>query len=210
MSMIDITEPLLLFFNQTIVFLPNLLAAIVLLIIGWVVGTVVGRVAKELLVRFKVDQYIAKKKPIVRLSNVFPMIFEWTIYLVFIQSAVQALGVGALAEFVSMIIEFIPGLVEAVIVVVVGYGIAEYVRIEIEKGKLPYSDIMGKVLFWLLVYVAIALALPLVGINPALVNNVLLIIVGAMGLGIAIAVGLGLKDVIAVEARGYLRGKRRR
>jgi len=53
--MTDITQPIMLFLNQTILFLPNLLAAVILLIIGWVVGTVIGRVAKALLVRFKVD-----------------------------------------------------------------------------------------------------------------------------------------------------------
>lgn len=209
MDMIDITQPLMLFLNQTLVFLPNLLAAVILLIIGWVVGTVIGRVAKELLVRFRVDQYVSKKKPIIRLSDVFPLIFEWTIYLVFIQSAVQALGIVALAEFVSMLIAFIPGLVEAVIVVIVGYGIGEYVRIEVEKGKLPYAGIMGKVLFWLVVYVAVALALPLVGIDPSLVNNILLILIAAIGVGIALALGLGLKDVVATTAKGYVKKGRR-
>jgi len=208
--MTDITQPIMLFLNQTILFLPNLLAAVILLIIGWVVGTVIGRVAKELLVRFKVDQYVTKKRPILKLSDVFPLIFEWTIYLVYIQAAVQSLGVPALAEFVSMLISFIPGLVEAVVVVIVGYGIAEYVRNEVEKGKLPYSSTMAKVLFWLVVYVAVALALPLVGINPTLVNNILLIIVGAIGLGVAIALGFGLKDAVAEIARNYLRGKRRK
>lgn len=200
-------QPLLVFINSAMSFLPSLIGAVILLVIGWIVGTVVGKVAKELLSRFKVDKYISKGRPIVRLSEVFPLIFEWLVYLVFIQAAVEALGVKALVEFVQKLVSFIPGLLEAVIVVVVGYGIAEHVRIELEQSKLAYAGVMSKVLFWLLIYIAVALALPLVGINPTLINSILLIAVGSVGAGVAIALGLGLKDTVAAIASRYVKKK---
>lgn len=196
-----LTLPLETFLSSVILFFPNLVAAVILLGVGWVVGEIVGRVAKGLMLRFKVDHYIARRRPMLKLSDIFPIIFEWTIYLVFIQASVQALGVTALVQFVQMIISFIPGLIGAVIVVIVGYIFAEYVRNEVEKSRIAYSDIMSKMLFWLIVYVAIAIALPLVGIDATLVNNILLIIVGSFGAGIAIAIGLGLKDVVASVAK---------
>jgi len=200
-------EPLEAFWNSVVTFVPSLIGAVILLIIGWIVGAVIGRITKELLVRFRVDQYITKKRPIIRLSDIFPIIFEWTIYLVFIQSAVETLGIVALADFVKMIINFIPGLIGAVIVVIVGYGIAEYIRSEvIHKSKIAYSELMGNMLFWFIIYIAIALALPLVKIDP----TVLLIIVGSFGVGIALAIGLGLKDVIAEMAKSYARKARTR
>ena len=204
-SNLQLLQPLLVFVNSSIAFLPNLLGAVILLIIGWIVGTIIGRITKELLVRFKVDQYVSKGRPIIKLSEVFPLIFEWVIYLVFIQAAVEVLGVTALVEFVRTLIGFIPGLLEAVIVVIVGYGIAEYVRVEIERAKLVYADIMSKVLFWLIIYIAVALALPLVGINPTLINSILLIVVGSVGAGMAIALGLGLKDAVAAAAKKYVK-----
>lgn len=202
---LDILPILNTFFLSVIDFVPNLIAAVILLVVGWIVGVVVGRVTKEIMVRFRVDEYIAKGKPVIRISDIFKIIFRWTIYLVFIQSAVQALGVPALAQFTSMLISFIPGLVEGIIVVIVGYALAEYVRKEVEKSKLFYSDIMGKVIFWLVIYVALALALPLIGIDATLINNILLIIVAAFGLGLAIALGWGLRDVVAQIARKYAR-----
>jgi len=196
-----LTVPLETFLYSVINIFPKLVAAVILLAVGWVIGAIVGRVAKELMLRFKVDHYIAKKRPMLKLSDIFPIIFEWTIYLVFIQAAVQALGITALVEFVQMIINFIPGLIGAVVVVIVGYVLAEYVRSEVEKSKIAYSDVMSSVLFWLIIYVTIAMALPLVKIDATLINNILLIIVGSFGLGLAIALGLGLKDVIAAIAR---------
>lgn len=196
-----LTVPLEAFLNSVILFFPNLVAAVILLAIGWVIGAVVGRVAKELMLRFKVDHYIAKRRPMLKLSDIFPIIFEWTIYLVFIQAAVQTLGITALVQFVQTILNFIPGMVGAVVTVIVGYILAEYVRNEVEKSKIAYSEVMSKVLFWLIVYIAIAIALPLVKIDATLINNILLIIVGAFGAGIALAIGLGLKDVVAAIAK---------
>ncbi len=203
-----LTQPVEAFLISLIEFIPNLIAAALLISIGWVIGAVVSRITKEILIRFKVDRYIGKRTPIFKLSDVFPLVFEWTVYLVFIQASVGVLGVTALEEFVSMIIGFIPGLIEAVIIVILGYAFAEYIEREIERGKTIYSDIMGKAVFWLIQYVAVALALPLVGIDAMLVNSILLIIIGAFGAGIAIAVGLGLKDVIRDFAKKRVRKMR--
>jgi len=191
-----LTAPLNQFVNSVILFFPNLVAAVILIAIGWVIGAIVGRVAKELLIKFKVDQHISKRGKMLKVSSIFPLIFEWVIYLVFIQAAVEALGIAAVSTFIQMILGFIPGVVEAVIVVIVGYIFAEYVKEEVEKSKMPHSDLMSKVLFWLVVYVAIALALPQVGIDATLVNNILLIVVGSVCLGFAIAIGLGAKDSV--------------
>jgi len=201
----QLLQPLMVFMNSTWTFLPNLIGAVILLIIGWLVGTVVGKVIKEILVRFKVDKYVSKGKIALKMSEIFPLVIEWLIYLVFIQAAVEALGTPALVTFVSKLVGFIPGMLEAVIVVVVGYAIAEYVKNEIEKAKLVYSGLMSKVLFWLIVYVAVALALPLVGIDATLINSILLIAVGSVGIGMSIALGLGLKDAVAEAAKKYMR-----
>jgi hypothetical protein len=197
----SLTNPLNEFLNSAITFFPSLVVSVILLAIGWIVGSIVGRIIKELMLRFKIDQYLSKRGPSIKISDIFPIIFEWVIYLVFIQSAVSVLGIEPLTEFVGEIISFIPGLVEAVIVVIVGYVLAEYVKNEIEKSKIAYSRFMAAVMFWLLVYVAIALALPLVNIDATLVNNMLLVAVGSIGIGVAIALGLGLKELVAAWAR---------
>lgn len=200
-----LTQPLESVLNSTITLLPGLLASVILLLIGWAIGSIVGRVAKEIMLRFKIDQYITKKGTTVKFSDIFPMIFQWIMYLVFIKAAVEALGIQALIEFVGMVLNFIPGLLGAIIVVIVGYAIAGYVQKNVENSKIEYSGIMGNVIFWLMIYVSLAIALPLVGIDVTLINNLLLIVVGSLGIGFAIAIGFGMKDVIAVIAKNKLR-----
>lgn len=193
------------FVDSVIAFLPKLTGAIVLLAIGWVIGTVVGKVTNEILRRLKIDQYLGRGKVVFKPSKIFAVIFSWAIYLVFIQAAVETLGIPALVSAIGGILAFIPGLVGAIIVVIAGYAIAEYARQQIEASKIEYSRILSKAVFFLTIYIAIAMALSLVKIDPFLINAILLVIVGSAGLGFAIAIGLGLKDFIATEAKKYLR-----
>ncbi|MCD6371778.1 MAG: hypothetical protein J7L39_03615 [Candidatus Aenigmarchaeota archaeon] len=194
------------FLDQTINFIPNLIAAAILLVIGWIIGTVIGKITREILKRLRIDEYISKKKkPLFRASDILAIIFEWAIYLVFIQSAVGVLGIPALESFFEGIISFIPGLVKAIVVIMVGYAIAEYVTEKVKESKVVYSNILSSILFFLVIYISIALALPLVGIDPFIVNAILIVILGSIGLGLAIAIGWGLKDVIASLAKKYAR-----
>lgn len=213
--MAQLIEPIFTFLNafsvQAAEFAIRLLSAIILLFIGWIVGTIISRVSKEVIVRLKVDNYIGKTKSKIKISDILPMIFQWLVYLVFIQAAVgpTVLGITALADFVGMILEFIPNLIGAVIVIIVGYIIAEYVKNSVEKEKLAYSDMMSKVLFWLIIYVVVAVALDLTQITP-LLGQLLLVITAAIGIGVAIAIGLGLKDVVAMEAKKMMSNSKRR
>lgn len=194
-------------------FLPNIAMAVVLLAIGIVIGWAVGKFSKKVLEKLKIDKYIAGGgKPLFRLSNILPIVFSWFIYLAFIQAAVETLGIQALVAVVGLIINFLPGLIGAVLVVVAGYAVAEYVRRQVEESGFAYSDLIGKILFFLVIYISIAVALPLIKIDATLINNILLVIIGSAGAGMAIALGLGLKDTVAEIAKKYrkkiLSGKR--
>ncbi len=191
--------------------LPGLVAAIVTLIIGLVIGKVVGRIIKEVLIRLKIDEYVLEgEKVTFKFSDIFSVIARWWIYLVFIQQAAVFLGIAAITQFIDGVIAFLPGLVEAALIIIVGYVLAEYIKDKIVTKKTMYGSIVGKVVFFLLLYISIALALPFVGIDTLLINWVLLIIIGSFGLGMAIAIGLGLKDVVASSAKDYMKKSMRR
>ncbi len=192
--------------ESTVNFIPNLVGALILLAIGWVVGTIVGRITREILRRLKVDEYITRsRRPFFRVSDIFKVIVEWSIYLAFMQAAVGVLGIEPLESFFEGILAFIPGLIKAIITIIVGYAIANYVSSKIKESKVSYSDLLGNALFFLIVYVSVALALPSIGIDPFIVNAILLVILGTVGIGLAIAIGLGLKDVVAKAAKKYFK-----
>lgn len=189
-------------------FLPNLVAAIVLLVIGLVVGKVIGRIVKEVLDKLKVDYYVHEThKPIYSFSNIFSVVARWWIYLAFIGAALSrdVLGITQLAIWVAEINAFIPKIIGASLVLVVGYALGEYIKSHIKKTQTLWGTLVSKVLFFFVIYVSIALALPLLGLNATLVNNILLIIIGSIGLGVAIALGLGMKEAVADVSKRYVK-----
>ena len=191
---------------STVAYIPNLIGAIILLIIGLVLGKVIGRVVKEVLDKVKVDYYVHEtKKPVISLPSLFSLILRWWAYMAFIVAAVAVLRIPELTSWTVQIRDIIPGIIGASIVVVVGYVIAEYIRSQLSKMNRFYAEVVGKVLLFFILYVAIATALPILGITAPLVNNILLIIVASLGLAIAIALGLGLKDAVSDIAKRYAR-----
>ncbi len=187
-------------------FLPNIAVAIILLLIGWLIGWVVVKVSRKVLEWVKIDHYIMHEgKSHFSLKKILPVVFSWYVYFIFITAAVDALGVPALTQAMGNIRDFIPGLIGAILVIIAGYAIGEYVRRHVEDSNVHYSELIGKGLFFLILYIAVATALPLVQIDATLINNILLVIIGAVGAGMAIAIGLGLKDEVARLAKKYER-----
>ena len=194
--------------TSAIAFLPNLVSAVILLIIGLVVGKVVGRVVKEVLDKVKVDYYVSEThKPVVQISGLFSVVSRWWIYLAFIAAALsrEVLGITQLAIWVAEINAFIPKIIGASLILVVGYALGEYIKGHIKKMNTLWSHLTSKVLFFFIIYVSIALALPVLGINASLVNNILLVIIGSVGVGLAIAMGLGMKDAVSDVSQRYVR-----
>lgn len=190
--------------TQLPVVVSHVIAAAIALLVGLVVGKIVGRIVREIVVRSKIDDWIASEDHVkFKISHLLDLVTRWIIYFVFIRQASIFLGVAAISEFVNSIINVIPSLLEGSLLIVVGYAIAVYVKDKIISSKTVYSDLTGKLIFFFVVYVSIALALPFVGIDPSLINNILLVIVGSVGLGVAIAIGFGLKDVVRDIAQAY-------
>jgi hypothetical protein len=192
--------------SGTIAFLPNLLAAIIVLLIGFIVGRVCGWIVKEIIVRSTVEKYLVSFKNInIKFSELADIIVKWLIYLVFIQQATIYLGVAAITEFVSGVLAFLPGVIAASLIIYIGYIIATFIKDRIIGTKTMYSRISGELVFLLVIYISIAMGLKsITGINTTLLDYVLLVLLLSGGIGLAIALGLGLKDVVAKVATEYV------
>lgn len=184
------------------IYFPLAIAAVILMLIGWVVGKILGKITKSLLKKMDADKYFKFGRGF-EISNLFSLIVSWIIYLAFIQAAVQVLGVKALTDFFGQILSFIPRLLEGMIIIIVGYVLAKYVQGQVIATKVEYSELIGRVIFFLTIIIAISLALPFFGIDTYLISNIILILVGSVGVGIAIALGFGLKDTVARLAKKY-------
>jgi hypothetical protein len=186
--------------------LPLLITSAIILIIGFIVGKVLGKIVKEVLLRIKIDKYISEKEKFkLNISSLGSLITKWVIYIWFINLGVAALGIPGLTGLTTSAVDFLYRAVEAVVIILVGYVFAYFVKDQVIHSKNLYGDIVGNLIFFLIVYVSVALALPFINIDSTLINWLLIVIVASLGLGLAIAIGLGLKDVVADTAKGYSR-----
>ncbi|MBW6452051.1 MAG: hypothetical protein K0B02_04980 [DPANN group archaeon] len=189
---------------------PALIYAIVFLVIGYVVGKTLGYVVKRALEEAKIDKYVSHKHFKFEVSGLTAVIVRWVVYLIFIQQATNILGVTVISGIVNQIIGFIPGIVGAAAVIIAADGIGIYIKDYVIGTTDVYTKIAGHLTFFLVLYVGIATALPLIGINPILINQILLLIVGSVAVGMAIALGLGLKDTVRDLSKEYIVVKKKK
>jgi hypothetical protein len=200
--------------NETIAWLPNLLAAIIILIIGWIVGRLLGAGVSALLDRLGVDDAFAKTsigKAIERqyggqgsrgIVKFFDLLVRWFVYLIAIVAAANALNLAFLTGLMTQIIAYLPNIAIFVILLIVGFIVidwfADFLR---HIGTVQNSSMMQPVITVLqafLYFVLIILALQQLKIDLTIIYVFITPIAWGVGLGIgaaiAIIVGFGLRD----------------
>ncbi|NOZ82042.1 MAG: hypothetical protein GXO63_02730 [Candidatus Micrarchaeota archaeon] len=193
-------------------FVPNLLVSILIIIIGFIIGKILGSIVKEILVKMNVDRYFRRKEILaIEPSALGSLATRWVIYLFFINQAVAILQLTELTIFVEKIIEYLTQTVFAVATILIGYLVASYLKEKMITTESVYSEIMANTVFLIVFYISIAIGLKFIqAVETTIIDNLLLILVGSAGLGFAIAIGLGLKDVVSEVAKEYLREARKK
>ncbi len=208
---VPLESALMSLYQSIIAGFPSLVYAFIVLVIGYIIGRLAGTVVERAMVRLRVDQYVTEHEHItLRLSAVFSLIAKWSIYLITLQVFAGILEVPVIISIVGSVVDFIPKAVGAIVALLVSYAIALYAKDEIIGSKELYSNIVGKILVFLILYIGISTALQMLEVKTYLIDNILLLIVGAFSIGIAIAVGWGLKDVVADTAKTYAKKKGKR
>lgn len=215
--------------NDTIAFLPNLLAAIVILLIGWIVGRLLGKGVAVLLDRLGLDDALAKTSIGEAINRqygssgshgivaFFDLIVRWFVYLIAIVAAANALNLAFLTELVSDIIAFLPNIAIFIILLVVGFiaidWFADFLRHLGESQRISFMGVLTTFIQAFLYFVLIVLALQQLMIDLTVIYIFITPIAWGVGLGlgaaIAIIVGFGLRDRaprIMADLVGTLRG----
>lgn len=194
---------------ETRAFLPSLFFAAVVLVVGYIIGRVTFSVVNRVLEHTDVDEYFEEEGHLeLQLSDLFADLAKWIVYFAFLWQAGQILGVAAINRVLEALVTYIPGVIGAIAVFLAGYGIAIYTKDQIVGAETLYADLLGKTIFFFVLYVAFATALEMARIPTQLLNNILLILVASGGLAFSIAAGWGLKDVFQDEAERYIEDRR--
>ena len=198
-------------------FIPKLIGAIVIFVIGWFIAVWIGKIIAEILKRARFDKIFEKTKWDealdkaefkMKMSGFIGGLIKWVLVIVFLGASVRILGLSQVGDFVDSIVGWLPNLVVATAIFVVTVIVADFaeklVKAIVSKMHVGYVHLIGAIVRWAIWIFAALAILNQFGVEGA--DNLIQIIVGGVILAMALAFGLGGKDV----ARDILQGTRQR
>ena len=209
MERFDLTQELEAVVGNIIGFLPNLLAAVLILLIGGLIASALARLTQKVLKRLRFDRAIHSSPAGATVSRVVesPSYFTgrvvfWLVMIGAISLAVAALNLPILNDLLAGIYSYVPNILAAVLIFLVASAISAGAAAFIQRvmGRTAISRIAAAAVPAVTMSIAIFMILNQLGIAKDIVNILFTAIVGAISLGLALAFGLGGRDV----ARGLL------
>lgn len=209
--------------SGVIEFIPKLLGAILVFVIGWIVAVWLGKIVTEILKRIKFDKLFEKTKWEDALekadfkssmSGFLGNVVKWILVIVFLGSAIKILGFSQFDSFINGIIGWLPNLVVSAAIFVVAVIIAEFsekiVKAVVGKMKVRYTSLIGAVVKWSIwIFAAFAILAQLaVGAAAQIIQIMVTGFVALIVISASLALGLGGKD-IAKDALQSFRSKLR-
>ncbi|MFH1638221.1 MAG: hypothetical protein ABIB71_07380 [Candidatus Woesearchaeota archaeon] len=206
----ELLNPLVNLWNGFVIVFPGIVAAIVILLIGYFIALILGHVIRVMLSKIGVDKGLEKvtlPKAIgkLKLSSLLGVLTKWYIFIIFIQAAVDAVNLGTLSIMLNRFVLWLPQLIIAVLAVFAGLFVAHYVSHIIEAHTaMKGTKFMSSLLKVVIIFIAIVIALEQIGIQVSILENAFLIILGSFGLGVALAIGLAFGLGLKSKAPQYL------
>ena len=201
--------------------IPKLIGFLVILIIGWLIASAIARAVAVILraVRFNDLAQRAGLTGFVRSMGIhtdaagfLANLAKWFVRLIVLVTAFDALGLPAVSQVLQQLLLWLPNLVVALVVLVIGglaaSALASLVRGATAESGLGTPDLLATVARVAVWAFAIVIAVNQIGVAATLVNTLFMVVVGALALALGLAFGLGGRETAAQLVRGwYERGQ---
>ena len=217
--MTSLAAAMALFFSA----IPKILGFIVIVIVGWIVASLVEKGVAAILraVKFNdlaqragLTDFVHKMGVQTDSAGMLAMIVKWFIRLIALVVAFDALGLPAVSDVLRQLLLWLPNVVVAMVVLVIGglaaKALSNLVRGAAAEGGLGNPDVLARVASGLVWGFAIVVAVNQIGVATELVNTLFMAFVGAFALAAALAFGLGGRDTAAeIVRKWYAKGQQK-
>ncbi|TCJ16368.1 hypothetical protein EZJ19_05580 [Parasulfuritortus cantonensis] len=204
------------FWSQIAIFVPKLLAALILLFLGWLLARVLKTGVERLLKALQFDS-LAEKSGLealastggvkLTLSSVIGLLFYWLVILVVAVSVANSLGLETVAELLNRVVLYLPNVVVAILVLLFGTLLARFVNRLIFAWlsgiKAPNALGISTGAEYAVQIFAFFLALEQLQIATQLVTAAFSIAFGGLVLALALAFGLGGREWAAQRIKSW-------
>lgn len=199
-------QPMVSLWTKVAEFLPNLAGALLLLVVGYLVAKGIGVAIRKLLEKLGLDKLTESSGVATAVqstgldtsaSAIIGKIAYWLIFLLFMIAAADSLGLPRVSDTINGFVQYLPKLIGALLVVIIGLFAAHLVRTAVETAsasmQLDYGKPLGTLIYMLIVIVVVSLAIGQLEIETDLLNQVVSIILFAIGAAVALSLGMGTR-----------------
>ena len=194
--------------DSLIAFIPNLVGCLIILFIGYVIARLVKAAVSKLLEAVGLDRalsgspagaYVERVSPGARPSRLVGVVAFWFIFIYAIAAAIGALKIPALTDFMANVQNYLPNVIAAVLILVVGVALAGAVGSLIERlmGDTPGGRMARAVSPTLILAIVVFMVLNQLKIAPAIVTTTYIALIGMLAVAGALAFGLGGRELAA-------------
>lgn len=197
---------------QVVSVLPGVLLGVVILMAGFLVARILERAADAALDRVHFDREAARwgvaeaaQRAGGRPTRVVGKLLFWFVMLIVILLASSALGIENINDIFGNLVGYIPAVFAAIIVIVLGMILGEFVRALIlaSAGSVAGVPTLAAVAKFVVVLISVFMALQQVGVAADIVTTAFTLILGAAALAVALAFGLGNTRLAGEITRGW-------
>jgi hypothetical protein len=203
-------------FQEIGALVPNVLAMLAILVIGFLLAKLIGRLATVLCQTIGLQtaaersglaasmQQVGIVRSVPSIVGVFVF---WLLFAVALVAAFNVLGLAAVSEAMMDVVQFIPKILLAIVVVVIGLLVASFLRgvvaTSADRVGISYAEHLANACYYVLALITFLAAASHLGLEIELIERLLLIGFGALAAGSALAFGLGGREVMGGILSGY-------
>ena len=205
--------------ERVVTFFPNLLSAILILTIGLGLALLISRVVRRLLRSIRLDSVAQSRGLSSTLSDIGidipPSIILstfafWLVLLLMLEPFTEALKLDYLSHVVARLLAFIPSLLAAAAILLLGLSFARLISASVTRtaraADLEYAGALGALARYFLSLIVIILTLAQLGVQTAILTVIFAVILLSVGIATALAFGAGSKAAVAnILAGAFIR-----
>ena len=198
-------------------YLPNLMAAVALLIGGWVLARILRFACVRLI--SGLDSLLRRhgmERLLIRIgwerpaSELIGSILYWLVLLVFFTAATETLGLPVVATWLGGVSTYLPRILVALLMLLGGFLVGSLARDAVASATtaagITYNVLLGRVVYIAILLVAVVTGIDQIGIESRFLTMTIAIVFGSLVGAAALAFGLGARTAVSnIIASHYLR-----
>lgn len=200
-------------------FLPALIGALIILVVGWLISGLLANLTErglkavgleKAVAHSGIGDFVQRSGTKMTVSGIIATLVKYFVFLIFVQAAANVIGIPQLTEIINRIILFIPNVIVAMAIIVVGSVIAKFlaglVRSSVSELGVGNPNLLATLTSYIVIGFAVIAAIDQLSIAATVVNTLLIGLVGSVALAVGLAFGLGGREVAGQITQKWYNG----